>query len=73
MFILSISNLDSITYLSHYEKVSVVPRSGYRYKVRNPNDKSNGDIDMVEYHVNTLPQYQDIVEKIVRIESVEVG
>ena len=29
-----------------------------------PNDDSNGVVDLVEYHFNPLPQFQDIVDKI---------
>ena len=39
------------------EKEKVVPGSGYRYKGYNPNDDSNDVVDLVEYHVKTLPHF----------------
>ena len=46
-----------------YEKEKVIPVACYRYKGLNPNDNSNDAIDMVNYHVYTLPKFQDIVDK----------
>ena len=59
---IQITAQDSYQY-KRYEKGKVVPVSGYQYKVYNPNDNSNDGIDMVEYHVGTLPQFQDIAYK----------
>ena len=39
------------------------PGPDYLYKGYNTNAESNGVIDIVEYHVNPLPQFQDIVDK----------
>ena len=44
-------------------KIKVVPGSGCRYKVWNPNEDSNELVDLVEHHVETLSQFQDIVDK----------
>ena len=48
----------------HKEKV--VTGSGWCYKVYNLNEKSNDVVDLVEYHVDTLPQFKDIEEKVAR-------
>ena len=45
------------------KKEKVVPGSGCCYKSCNPNDDSNDVVDLVEYHVDTLPQFQDVVNK----------
>ena len=45
------------------QQEEVVPRSGFPYKVCNPNYKSNDVVNFVEYHVDTLTQFKDIVEK----------
>ena len=65
-FIFSNSNLDSITYVSHYERKNIVPGSRYRYNGCKPNDNYNGFIDMIEYHVKIISQFQYILEKVVR-------
>ena len=44
------------------ENDKVFPGSGYRYKGCNPNDDSDDVVDMVEYHVDTLPAFQDIID-----------
>ena len=46
-----------------YKKELVFPWSGYHYKWWNPNEKYNDVVDLVEYHVDTLPQFQYIVYK----------
>ena len=46
-----------------HEREKVFPGSGYRYKVCNLNDDSNDAIDLVEYHIDVLPQFQDIVDE----------
>ena len=40
-----------------YENEKVVTGSGYNYKGFNPKDDSNYVVDLVEYHVETLPQF----------------
>ena len=45
------------------EEEKFIPGSAYRYKVCNPNDYSNDVVDMLEYHVDTLPQLQVVLEK----------
>ena len=45
------------------KKEKFVPGSGCRYKVCNPNKKYNDFFNWVEYHVDTLPQFQDILDK----------
>ena len=51
-----------------YEKEKAVPVLGKRYKGCKPNEDSNDVADLAEYHVDTLPQFQDIVEKVARKE-----
>ena len=46
-----------------YEKLKVVPGSGYCFKGCNLNDDSNDVVDMVEYNFCMLSQFQDIVDK----------
>ena len=41
----------------------IVPVSGCCYKGFNPNDYSNDVVDLVEYHVDILTQFQYIVDK----------
>ena len=45
------------------QKEMIVPVSGCHYKGCNPNDDSNDAIYLVEYHIDTLPQFQYIVDK----------
>ena len=50
-----------------------VPVSVYQYKLCNPNYGSNDVVDLSDYHVATIPQFQDILEKLARKEILEVG
>ena len=40
----------------------IVPGSGYRYMGDDPNIYSNAVVKMVEYHIDTLPIFQDIID-----------
>ena len=40
----------------------IAPGSGYRYMGTEPNSYSNVVVGMVEYHINTFPIFQDILD-----------
>ena len=52
----------NLEYLSNYEN-DFFPGPDYLYKGYNTNAESNGVIDLVEYHVNALPKFHDILDK----------
>ena len=58
--------------LQRVQKEKVVPGLGCHHKVCNPNDGSNDVVYLVEYNVEKLPQFQDILEKLARKEILEV-
>ena len=56
-------NVDIISHNARYETEKVVPGPFYRYKGCNPDDNFNYFVDILKYHVDTLPQFQDIVDE----------
>ena len=46
-----------------YENEMVIPGSGFCYKGLNTNDDSNDAVYMVYYHVDTLTQFQYMLEE----------
>ena len=55
------TNEESKQYEGHGKDL-IVPGSGYRYMGDDPNIYYNAVVEMVEYHIDTLPIFQDIID-----------